>query len=48
MLQLHKIVQVSDEDAIENKNINDEWFDTTMNGSKWEGVHENGDMQKKY
>ena len=46
MLQTRNVIQVSEEDRLENKRLDEEWFETTRHGGKWDGVHENGDRQK--
>jgi hypothetical protein len=46
MLQTRNVFQVSEEDTLENKRLDEEWLETTRYGGKWDGVNENGDKEK--
>jgi hypothetical protein len=46
ILQTRNVIQVSEEDALENKRLDEEWLETTRYGGKWDGVNENGDKEK--
>ena len=46
MLQTRRVVQVSEEDTLENKRLDEEWLETTRYGGKWDGVNETGDKEK--
>lgn len=46
MLKSSKVIQVSKEDSLENKRLDDQWYETTRYGQKWNGLNENGDKEK--
>jgi hypothetical protein len=46
MLQTHNVIDVSKEDSLENERLDTEWYSTTKYGGEWNGVDENGDMEK--
>jgi len=46
MLQSRRVIEVSEEDALENERLNTEWYVTTRHGGEWNGVDENGDKEK--
>lgn len=46
MIQSRNVIQVSEEDSLENKRLDTEWYVTTKHGGEWNGVNENGDKEK--
>lgn len=46
MLQTRNVIEVSEEDSSENERLDTEWYATTRYGGEWNGVDENGDMEK--
>jgi hypothetical protein len=46
MLKTRKVIEVSEEDTIENKRLNDEWFNTTRYGNNSDNKTENGNEKK--
>lgn len=46
MIQSRNTIQVSEEDSLENKRLDTEWYVTTKHGGEWNGVNENGDKEK--
>ena len=49
MLHTNKVINVSEEDTLENKRLDEEWFSTTRHNDNWDGVNDgNNEMWKLY
>lgn len=46
MIKSNRIINVSEEDILENKRLDNEWYKTTKHGGNWDGINENGDIEK--